>query len=387
MIITESVLIKMNGKHISRYRELGYICKVGEIIEINIRDIARNSSVKILVSCEVCKDNKSICNETYYNSFDNGGYYSCSKCKGDKSRKTNMKKYGVESYTQTEEYLEKSTKTNMKKYGVKSYTQTEEYLEKSKKTNMKKYGVENVFQSETIKNKIKETNLEKYGFEYNSQREDIKEKTKETNLIRYGFESHLQSDLIKDKIKETNLEKYGYENVFQSENIKNRIKETNLIKYGTEYASQNEDVKDKIKETNLLKYGYENVAQSDLVKSKIKISRVENKSWISDEDRGYFENYENSIENKTKMIKDELFEKWDGYDYYDGEYIKDNLNLNHLNVNFPTIDHKISIYSGFKNNIPFYEIASIENLCITKRGINSKKNRLTEEEFYKKYKM
>ena len=364
MIITESVLIKMNGRHISRYRELGYICKVGEIIEINIRDIARNSSVKILVSCEVCKDNKSICNETYYNSFDNGGYYSCSKCKGDKSRKTNMKKYGVESYTQTEEYLEKS-----------------------KKTNMKKYGVENVFQSEKIKDKIKETNLEKYGFEYNSQREDIKEKTKETNLIRYGFESHLQSDLIKDKIKETNLLKYGYENVFQSENIKNKIKETNLIKYGTEYASKNEDVKDKIKETNLLKYGYENAAQSDVVKSKIKTSRVENKSWISDEDRGHFENYENSIENKTKMIKSELFEKWNGYDYYDGEYIKDNLNLNHLNVNFPTIDYKISIYSGFKNNIPFYEIASIENICITKRGINSKKNRLTEEEFYKKYKM
>lgn len=376
----------MNGKHISRYRELGYTCKVGEIIKIDVKDIARNSSIKIIVRCEICEEDRTIGNETYYNSIDNGGYYSCSKCKGKKSRKTNLERYGVESYTQTEEYLEKSKNTNIKKYGAEWRLQNPKEYRKQMKTNLEKYGVENVFQSEDIKSKIKETNLEKYGFEYNSQREDIKEKVKETNLIKYGFESHLQSNLIKNKIKETNLIKYGVKNVFQSESIKDKIKETNLEKYGTEYANQNEEVKDKIKETNLIKYGYKNAAQSDSVKSKIKKSRVKNNSWVSDEDRSDFENYENSIENKTKLVRHELFEKWNGYDYYDGEYIKNNINLNHLNVNFPTIDHKISIYSGFKNNIPFEEIANIENLCITKRGINSKKNRLTEEEFYKKYK-
>lgn len=35
MLITEKVLIKMNGKHISKYREKVYVCDVNEIIEVN----------------------------------------------------------------------------------------------------------------------------------------------------------------------------------------------------------------------------------------------------------------------------------------------------------------------------------------------------------------
>lgn len=381
MIITEFVLIKMNGKHIRKYRDKGYICEVGELIKVNVIDIPRNSQVKILVECDVCKIRKEVLNETYYNSFDNGGYYSCSKCKISKTKNTNLEKYGVEYYTKTDEYIEKSIKTNIKKYGTEWRLQNREEYLKQVESNLNKYGCENTFQVEEIKDKIKKENLEKYGFEYNSQRDDIKDKIKKTNLIRYGYESHLKSDLIKEKIKETNLEKYGVENVFQSEDIKEKIKKTNLEKYDKEYANQNEEVKFKIKETNLKKYGFENAAQSDIVKQKIKKSRVENNSWISDYDRDNFEIYENIIYNKTKMVKNILFDNWDGYDYYDGEFIKDNINLSHLNVNFPTIDHKISIYYGFNNNISPYDIADIKNLCITKRGLNSKKNKLTEEEF------
>jgi hypothetical protein len=386
MIITEFVLIKMNGKHIKKYRDKGYICEVGEIVKVNVIDIPRNSKVKILVECDVCKIRKEVLNGTYYNSFDNGGYYSCSKCKIDKTKNTNLEKYGVEFYTKTDEYIEKSIKTNIKKYGTEWRLQNREEYLKQAESNLNKYGCENTFQVEEIKDKIKKENLEKYGFEYNSQRDDIKDKIKKTNLIRYGYESHLKSDSIKNKIKETNLKKYGFENIFQNEEVKNKIKKTNTIKYGTEYANQNEEVKNKIKETNLKKYGFENPSQSDEVKYKIKKSRVDNNSWISDEERSDFENYENIVENKTKKVKKELFENWNGQDYYDGEFIRDNLTLHHFSKNFPTIDHKISIYNGYINGIPPEEIAKIENLCITKRSLNSKKNRLTEEEFYKKYK-
>lgn len=72
-----------------------------------------------------------------------------------------------------------------------------------------------------------------------------------------------------------------------------------------------------------------------------------------------------------------LFENWNGYDYYDNEYIKENIKLNQHNSIFPTI----SVYYGFKNNIPASEIADIKNLCITKRSINSRKSRLTEIQF------
>jgi len=46
--------------------------------------------------------------------------------------------------------------TNLKKYGLKSYTSTDEFKEKSKKTILKKYGVYNVFKSKDIQQKIKE---------------------------------------------------------------------------------------------------------------------------------------------------------------------------------------------------------------------------------------
>ena len=42
---------------------------------------------------------------------------------------------------------------------------------------------------------------------------------------------------------------------------------------------------------------------------------------------------------------------------------------------YRTIDHKISIYDGFRNNIDPKIIGSKENLCITSRSNNSIKNR------------
>jgi hypothetical protein len=42
---------------------------------------------------------------------------------------------------------------------------------------------------------------------------------------------------------------------------------------------------------------------------------------------------------------------------------------------FFTIDHKISIYSGFLENIDPEIIASTHNLCWTKRSINIRKSR------------
>jgi len=38
--------------------------------------------------------------------------------------------------------------------------------------------------------------------------------------------------------------------------------------------------------------------------------------------------------------------------------------LRHLKKNYPTIDHKLSIFYGFINKIDPYIIADINNLCI-----------------------
>lgn len=93
------------------------------------------------------------------------------------------------------------------------------------------------------------------------------------------------------------------------------------------------------------------------------------------------------IDNKLDLIRDNVIESWSGHDYYDGEYIKDNLKLDSKDRLYPSIDHKISVHHGFMNNINVDEISNIENLCVTKSYINSKKGSLSEFEFIEKYKI
>jgi hypothetical protein len=93
-----------------------------------------------------------------------------------------------------------------------------------------------------------------------------------------------------------------------------------------------------------------------------------------------YKKYRNKITILTNKNKEKLLENWDGRDYYDGEYIKDNFVLPNSNKEYPTIDHKISVYYGFNNNISVEEISNINNLCITKKYINSSKNKKCEYE-------
>ena len=73
--------------------------------------------------------------------------------------------------------------------------------------------------------------------------------------------------------------------------------------------------------------------------------------------------------------------KRQGHDYYDGEYIKDNFDLEINDRNYPTIDHIIPKIYGFLNNIEPKEICKLENLCITKRTFNCSKKSMEISEF------
>jgi len=75
----------------------------------------------------------------------------------------------------------------------------------------------------------------------------------------------------------------------------------------------------------------------------------------------------------TRKIRKQMLETWDGYDYIDGEYIKDNLNLHFSDKNYPTLDHIKSRSQCFKEGLSPYEATTPENLKWTKRINNSKK--------------
>ena len=99
-----------------------------------------------------------------------------------------------------------------------------------------------------------------------------------------------------------------------------------------------------------------------------------------------YELYRRQVDNISDRLKIELLKTWNGYDYYDNEYIKNNFNLHHLDPKYPTIDHKASVKYGYLNHIDEEIIADISNLCITKRRINSSKRAKNEEYFNKQIK-
>ncbi len=238
-----------------------------------------------------------------------------------KMKKTNIEKYGAEFVPLSEHHKN----LMLARYGVENYTQTEEYKhymrenwpkisEKIKRTNLERYGTENYFQSDVFKKHLKEnwpsisekirrTNLEKYGVEYYSQTEEyrqlmrekypnILEKIKKTSLKKYGVEHYTKSDEFK-KLWEQNKDKYMQ-----------RAKASNLEKYGVEFYSQTEEFKEKTKASNLEKYGVEFYSQTEefkLSRDNI-IKKIQKRSFID---------YEDNITELSKefLIKEFLTEK------------------------------------------------------------------------------
>jgi hypothetical protein len=217
---------------------------VGDYQKLN-----RDSKIKFICSCGE-EDDKNI--RQIYNKT---GMF-CTKC-------TLLKK------------KEKTKKTNLIKYGVEITLQNKEIKEKIKKINLEKYGSENPFQSNKIKEKIKKTNLIKYGVEFPTQNKEIYKKIKQTNLQKYGCEAASQNKIIREKVTQTNLKKFGVKIPTQNKEIYNKIKQTNLEKYGTEQPAQNKEVQDKYKLTCMKKYGVENAAQNKKVKEKAKQTNLE----------------------------------------------------------------------------------------------------------------
>ena len=151
--------------------------------------------------------------------------------------KTKTEKYGDPFYNNPEKFHS----TMMNKYGVVSYSQTEEYQEKSKKTCLEKYGVEYSFQSDNNKEKSKKTRLEKYGDENYSNREQAKK----TIFEKYGVENPFASSKIKEKCSKTMEEKYGSKFYVLTEEFKKKahISKKNNGTYG---KSKDEEYIDKL---------------------------------------------------------------------------------------------------------------------------------------------
>lgn len=207
------------------------------------------------------------------------------------------------------------------------------------------------------------------------------QKIKDVCVTKYGVENPFQVDFVKEKSKKTFNEKYGVNHQMEIKEVKDKIKKTCLERYGVDHPSKSEEIKKRTIENTIKKYGVEYTLKLPGEQLRRKITRIKNGNQIPDNMLTEYEFYRKCVDNISDRLKPELLKIWNGYDYYDNEYIKENYLLTPNDSNYPTIDHKTSILYGFLNNIQPEEISEIENLCITKKAINSSKRSLTEEAF------
>ena len=93
---------------------------------------------------------------------------------------------------------EKTKNTNLAKYGSVSPMQNEAVKEKTKNTFMKRYGVESAFNMSDHKEKTEKTILNKYGSIEEFQKAKT-EKTRKTNQIKYAKDTNEFKNLRKKK--------------------------------------------------------------------------------------------------------------------------------------------------------------------------------------------
>lgn len=212
--------------------------------------------------------------------------------------------------------------------------------------------------SKIVKKKKEQTYLKNYGVNHNFKLKEVKEKRKETWIENYGVNHPSKNKIIIDKTKQTFLKKYGVDNPTKCEKIKEKTKQTCIKKYGVDNPNKTKEVREKIKQTN-----------------------IKNGNWTNSKDLKGWELYKFLVQQETNKWKKQLYENWDGLDYYTNKKLITNEEYKeiepnkHLNANLfqPTIDHKISRMKGFQEGILPMIIGHINNLCICGKGINSKK--------------
>jgi len=246
----------------------------------------------------------------------------------------------------------------------------------------------------------KSSNLTREKISKSFENRDVKkeaDKRSKTLKDTYGVSHISKLDSIKKQKKNTCLESFGVEsNLLTKECHRKRWDSLNKNKElinekRREWWTQDniDNVNNTRLKTCLQKYGVENVGQIELVKEKIRKRNEESGRWLTEDEYSEFTKYSYKVRNISRRKYEKLYETWNGHDYYtneklilNDEYLKDNPNNNvSCNLYQPTVDHKISIYYGFKNDISPEDISNINNLCICGRLINIYKNFKCEDEF------
>lgn len=157
-------------------------------------------------------------------------------------------------------------------------------------------------------------------------------------------------------------------------NKKFQIYESTKQKQFCSHLCYHQDMKDNPEKYGLLEKVKLTRANANTEASiqKMKETKLQNGTMIDWRDAKWKQFWRkcNDLTRKARSLK--LID-WDGIDYIDGEYIKDNLILSHKDLNYPTLDHIKPKSLCYKEGLTPYEACDLNNLAWTKRTNNSKK--------------
>jgi len=187
---------------------------------------------------------------------------------------------------------------------------------------------------------LKKTNLEKYGVECNFSLKECREKANKTKLEKYGDENYNNPKSISETLKNKTDEEIRI--------VHEKAKITSLQKYGDATYRNIE----KCKQTKLEKYGDENYNNAEIAQEQKRKTMEENGHWIPKDKMSDWEIYKLAVRRLTEKT----------YKQY-----KDDINPNNYNrvlcgEDGYQLDHIISVYKGFNDNISADIIAGKDNL-------------------------
>lgn len=117
MIVTNEVEIKIVGRNLKYYNDLGYNCNVGDKIMVLIDHLPKNSRVLIDYKCDYCNTLYRHGYNVYYKSVSTNGKKACNNCKQNKIEETNLERYNCKRPLQNKKVYNKLIETNINKYG------------------------------------------------------------------------------------------------------------------------------------------------------------------------------------------------------------------------------------------------------------------------------
>jgi len=125
--------------------------------------ISGGSDKMVIVKCDYCENIKEMKNNARTCGLKSFPKDACSKCGGKKRKESLLEKYGVETTQALPHVKEKTKKTNLEKFGSETFFGSEKGSKKAKEGMIKKYGVDHNMKVKEIKAAKEETIKKTYG--------------------------------------------------------------------------------------------------------------------------------------------------------------------------------------------------------------------------------